>query len=101
MTTRADYLHRLVFGNHFHPCPSEDCKGSERSCSDNADCQPGTKLCQGCYLVQEREQFIARGHSEKCGGWECAEDCGAVARLQEILSRPGHLATMEEFKEVA
>lgn len=51
--TAADYLHAIIFGRHYHPCPSEFCKGAQRSCSDQYDCQPGPKLCGTCAFMED------------------------------------------------
>lgn len=50
VSTRADYLHAAIFGSHEHSCP--DC-GRTWRCSDPFDCQPGPRLCPGCYLMRE------------------------------------------------
>lgn len=53
-----DQLHASIFGRHFHPCPSERCKGAERPCSIQYDCQLGPLLCATCAVLDEdmREQ---------------------------------------------
>lgn len=48
-----DVLKAAIFGCHYHPCPSEYCRGAQRSCNDPYDCQPGPKLCFDCFLMSE------------------------------------------------
>lgn len=55
MSTAADYLHAQIFGRHFHDCPG--C-GRTWPCSDSMDCQPGPRLCMGCYLMSEPPELL-------------------------------------------
>jgi hypothetical protein len=50
-------LHAIIFGRHFHSCPSELCHGKEQPCSDPYDCQRGPKLCGDCNYIQNEERF--------------------------------------------
>jgi hypothetical protein len=53
MVITMEVLKAAIFGNHFHPCPSEWCKGKERPCNDPYDCQPGPKICNLCHIERE------------------------------------------------
>ena len=70
MTTRADYLHAQIFGQHEHACNSTYCKGAMRSCSGQY-CQPGPQLCSDCHAEADE-----RSHPRYC-------DCGERKPLRE------------------